>query len=155
MRRLVTPAQRLVVSNVCPSIPNKIIEDKLQTMGVKLVSGLTHLRVGMPESEYSHVLSFRRQVFIAPPESLIADSVTITYEETVYRIFLTIDGPSCTRCKQTGHTIAQCTNNHSTPQQNTTPTKITADVSKLSTDEISNATGTNQNFKRNTSSQKK
>ncbi|CAH2002191.1 unnamed protein product [Acanthoscelides obtectus] len=62
IRRLVTPAQRLVISNVCPSVPNNIIESSLTTMGLKLLSRMTYLRVGMPENEYNHILRFRRQV---------------------------------------------------------------------------------------------
>ncbi|CAH1971857.1 unnamed protein product [Acanthoscelides obtectus] len=108
IRRLVTPAQRLVISNVCPSVPNNIIESSLTTMGLKLLSRITYLRVGMPENEYNHILSFRRQVYIAPPVSEIVDSTTITFEETTYRIFFSVDGPSCTLCKQTGHTLEKC-----------------------------------------------
>ncbi|CAH2018881.1 unnamed protein product [Acanthoscelides obtectus] len=108
IRRLVTPAQRLVISNVCPSVPNNIIESSLTTMGLKLLSRITYLRVGMPENEYNHILSFRRQVYIAPPVSEIIDSTTITFEETTYMIFFSVDGPSCTLCKQTGHTLEKC-----------------------------------------------
>nr|CAH7728821.1 unnamed protein product [Callosobruchus chinensis] len=108
VRRLVTPSDRLVVSNVCPSIPNHIIEDTLIRLGLNLLTSMTYLRVGMPESEYTHILSFRRQIFITPPENPIPDSTTVTYENTTYRIFLSNEGLNCTLCKQTGHFASKC-----------------------------------------------
>nr|CAI5840654.1 unnamed protein product [Callosobruchus analis] len=71
---------------------------------------MTYLRVGMAETEYSHVLSFRRQVFITPTENPIQDSATLTHEDTTYRIFFSLDGPVCTQCKQSNHTIEKCPN---------------------------------------------
>nr|CAI5831910.1 unnamed protein product [Callosobruchus analis] len=110
VRRLVTPSDRLIVSNVrvCPSIPNNIIEDTLKKLGLNLLTRMTYLRVGMPESEYTHILSFRRQIFITPPDNPIPDSTTVTYENTTYRIFLSNEGLSCTLCKQTGHLASKC-----------------------------------------------
>ncbi|XP_050507664.1 uncharacterized protein LOC126885238 [Diabrotica virgifera virgifera] len=58
IRRLITPASRLVISGVCPSIPNTIIEEELKKLELTAVSKITFLKVGMPESEYSHILSF-------------------------------------------------------------------------------------------------
>nr|CAI5831044.1 unnamed protein product [Callosobruchus analis] len=79
-------------------------------LGIKLLSRMTCLRVGMPETEYSDILSFRRQVYMAPAESPIPDSTTVSFEDTTYRIFLAVDGPSCTLCKQPRHTLDKCSN---------------------------------------------
>lgn len=110
VRRLITPAQRLVISNICPFIPNSMIEDKISNMGITAISKITTLRVGMPEAEYSHVLSFRRQLYIEPlEEASIPDSFTISYDNTSYRIYMYIDGKHCTKCKSIGHQDASHT----------------------------------------------
>ena len=116
IRRLITPAQRLVLSNVCPTIPHAELEESLKQLKFKLLSPLTFLRVGGLDAEYSHIFSFRRQTYVAPfPEnSTIPDSFIINYEDTPYRIFISDDRIKCFHCKDTGHTINNCPNH--TPQ---------------------------------------
>lgn len=109
-RRLVTPAQRLVMSNVCPTIPHNILEDELKILGLILVSPITFLKIGVSNPEYNHIFSFRRQVFIAPPNIEIPSSILTNYDNTDYRIFLSQDGISCFKCKQPGHIVSQCPN---------------------------------------------
>nr|CAI5849364.1 unnamed protein product [Callosobruchus analis] len=128
IRRLVTPAQRLVISNVCPSISNNIIENMLMHLGIKLLSRMTCLRFGMPETEYSDILSFRRQVYMAPIESLISDSTTVSFEDTTYRTFLSVDGPSYTICKQPGHTLDKCSNRSHPSNERTVEEEDEADI---------------------------
>lgn len=43
LRRLVTAAQRIIISNVCPFITQHILEKELQTHGAKLVSPINFL----------------------------------------------------------------------------------------------------------------
>ncbi|CAH2012152.1 unnamed protein product [Acanthoscelides obtectus] len=60
-------------------------------------------------AEYSHILSFRRQVYIAPSENTdIPESIEITHNDLTYRIFLTLDSQKCYKCKLIGHIAAQC-----------------------------------------------
>lgn len=120
IRRYINPAQRLVISNVCPSISNSVIETALIENGIKIVSPITFLRAGLDREEYRHVLSFRRQVFIAPEEenpTPIPNSLVISDEDTNYRIFLSVD-ITCFLCKQKGHEANKCPNT----QQRTSPT---------------------------------
>ncbi|XP_050509664.1 uncharacterized protein LOC126886705 [Diabrotica virgifera virgifera] len=65
-RRLITPAERIVLSNVCPSIPHEVIIQELKHLGLNLVSPITFLKISASLPEYSHLKSFRRQVFISP-----------------------------------------------------------------------------------------
>ena len=107
-RRLITPSTRLVLSNVCPTIPNNIVQEELQNLGLKLLSSISHIRINIPNPDYSHILSFRRQVFIASTEEIhVPESILITYEDTQYRIFLSTDS-QCFKCKQPGHIASQC-----------------------------------------------
>ena len=65
-RRLITPSQRLVLSNVCPTIPNHILVTEFEGKNLSLLSSITYRKINIPDPEYTHVLSFRRQVFISP-----------------------------------------------------------------------------------------
>lgn len=109
-RRYVTPSERLILSNVCPTIPNDILIKELENIGLTLLSPMTSLRISATLPEFSHILSFRRQVFISPTNETIPESVLIQFDETTYRIFLFNDDTTCYNCKQTGHKAANCTN---------------------------------------------
>lgn len=70
VRRLVTPAKRLILSSVCPSIPHDILENEIAKLGYVTASPVTFLKAGITEEAYSHVLSFRRQIFVLPNEEI-------------------------------------------------------------------------------------
>lgn len=94
IRKLITPAKRILISNVCSSIPNYVIEKHLMDSGLKLVSPITTLKAGIPGEEFNHIESFRRQVFVTPPtdeDNALPSSLVISHEETTYRIFLSFD----------------------------------------------------------------
>nr|CAH7756748.1 unnamed protein product [Callosobruchus chinensis] len=108
-RRMVTPADRLVISNVCPTLPHAVLRDRLLEFGINIISPITFLRIGAPLPEYSHILSFRRQAYITPTEATtIPDSLEITHEDLIYRIFLSLDSQKCYKCKESGHVASQC-----------------------------------------------
>ncbi|CAH0550850.1 unnamed protein product [Brassicogethes aeneus] len=64
--------------------------------------------MGIPDPEYSHIMSFRRQVYIAPKDN-ISESLIINHEDTSYRVFLSQDSLSCYKCKKQGHLAINCT----------------------------------------------
>ncbi|XP_072384390.1 uncharacterized protein [Diabrotica undecimpunctata] len=76
VRRLITPAKRLIMSNICPSIPNEIIEASLKNIGLQLVSPISFLRAGIPGDEYNHILSFRSGTFSSIDLSLCDPRLT-------------------------------------------------------------------------------
>lgn len=119
LRKLVTPAKRILLSNVSTSIPNSALENIFKDLGLTLVSPITTLRAGIQDEAYSHVESFRRQVFVSPPpeDYILPSSTLITHDETNFRVFLTFDDMACFVCKQTGHTAARCPNNSGTIDQ--------------------------------------
>ncbi|KAL3287264.1 hypothetical protein HHI36_001740 [Cryptolaemus montrouzieri] len=109
-RRLITPSERLILSNICPTIPHSILEQTLQQTGIKLLSSTTFLKVNTTDPEYAHVLSFQRQVCIAPPENLtIPESLLINQCNTVCRILISQD-TTCFRYKQPAHFAYQSPN---------------------------------------------
>lgn len=109
VRRLITPAKRIILSNVCPSIPHKIIEQALQHTNIQPVSPISFLKATYISEEYNHILSFRRQVYIKPDENLqLPPTILIEYEDIAYRIFLCYDDITCFICKNKGHISKQC-----------------------------------------------
>nr|CAI5840356.1 unnamed protein product [Callosobruchus analis] len=73
----------------------------------------------MPEAEYSHILSFCGEVYIAPSEVTIPDTTTLSCEGTTYRIFLSTDSINCSYCQQPGHSQTQCSNKAPPTEENT------------------------------------
>lgn len=111
VRRLVSPTRKIIISNVHPTIPNSIIEEKIKQLGMKPASPINFIRIGMKETAYSHILSFRRLIFITENENtpqITPESIEVEYENTNYRLFLSTETANCTICKKNGHSAQQC-----------------------------------------------
>lgn len=109
VRRLIAPARRIILSNVCPSIPHTVIEQSLKNIGIQPMSQISFLRATYINEEYSHIMSFRRQMYIKPDENLeLPPSLLINYEDTAYRVFVCYDDITCFICKAKGHISKQC-----------------------------------------------
>ncbi|XP_050517739.1 uncharacterized protein LOC126892267 [Diabrotica virgifera virgifera] len=149
IRRIITSAQRLIISNAGPTVPTSLIEQELRKMGINAVSKITFLRVGMPESEYSHVLGFRIQTFIIPLENMsIPDSFMISHDNTTYRLYLSIEGFNCSKCKNIGHQETECSDNANTTTSNTTnpdPTNSNPTTSNTTNPDPTNSNPTTSN----------
>ncbi|RZB40853.1 NESP55 domain containing protein [Asbolus verrucosus] len=126
LRRLITPSQRIILSNVCPTIPHDVLTNTLKGLGLKLLSHMTFLRAGIPGDEFAHILSFRRQIFIQPLQGKeLPSSIVIKYDDTNYRIFLT-DDLTCFHCKFQGHIAANCPEYPPENVHNSTPNNLTS-----------------------------
>uniref|UniRef100_A0A6P7F1Y5 Uncharacterized protein LOC114324327 n=1 Tax=Diabrotica virgifera virgifera TaxID=50390 RepID=A0A6P7F1Y5_DIAVI len=124
-RRLVTPSERLLLSNVHPTIPQEMLINILQNLGLKLMSPITCLRIGATNPEYSHILSFRRQVYIEPLDNItIPDFVMVDHDNVSYKIFLSNDQSLCFKCKQNGHLASQCSSETSSLINSNMPNTI-------------------------------
>lgn len=108
-RKLILPAQRIILSNVSPCIPHEAIEENLKEKGLKLVSPISFIGAGIGIDKFRHVYSFRRQVFVAVDQTVeIPNSVSVVFEQEEYRIFLSDDKLRCFRCKEEGHIASNC-----------------------------------------------
>lgn len=110
IRPLFTKAQRIIFSNVYPGIPHQAIIDKLKEFNVQEISSVTFIKASLADQGYSHVLSFRRQVYVHPDDSKkIPENFKITHNNTTYWIFSSTDNPVCFRCNKEDHLARHCT----------------------------------------------
>ena len=133
VRPLINPTQRLILSNVSPSIPHEYIEKFLTNINIRMTSKLTFLRTGIQETNFTHIMSFRRQYFVNPDDlPKIRQSFLVNHDNTQYRIFASTDKLNCFLCKQEGHVAKYWSNS---PQSTATNQEETMEPkSKLSQD---------------------
>lgn len=110
-RKLKAPAIKLVLSNVSPTVPNTVLEKTLkETLKLKLVSPISILRVSPKDDLFSHVVCWRRQVYVQPTEEnfTFPSTILLNYAERSYRIFLNADNLTCFKCSSRGHKADEC-----------------------------------------------
>lgn len=123
IRRLITPAKRVIITGGSPIIPHIEIEKILVENEIKLVTGVTFMRSGIKSPELQHIQTFNRQFYASIPDELqIPETLTITYDNETYRLFLTISG-SCFKCRKEGHVVKECPLNQNTTQLNRNDTQ--------------------------------
>lgn len=111
VRRLINPSKRLVISNVSPHIPHTTIEKALISYNLNLTSPISFMKAGLNDNEFKHIKSFRRQVYIQPPNDdtdNVPESLNINYDNETFRIFLSTDERWCSLCKTKDHSNNNC-----------------------------------------------
>jgi len=109
IRRYFNPDKRIIISNVCPTIPNETILSELNNIGINPTSQIIHLRAGVKKDGFAHILSFRRQMFISTETTInLPYSLLINHEGSNHRIFFSDDSLTCFKCKKIGHTSSSC-----------------------------------------------
>lgn len=112
-RKLNSSSRKIILSNVSPIIPNTVIEQYLKNnLQLQLASHISLLRVQPQNEEFSHIISWRRQVYTnTSNKTKLPDSFLLNYNDRNYRIFMTIDELICFRCHETGHKGDDCSLN--------------------------------------------
>lgn len=109
IRKLINPAKKLIISGVQPIISKINLQNKLESLKIKITSQITDIRIVAPNPKYQHIKSFKKMVFIEPDDEVnVPSSTTIEAEGETYRIFFQIDDNKCYKCKKIGHAAAQC-----------------------------------------------
>ncbi|KAL4701872.1 hypothetical protein ACJJTC_012511 [Scirpophaga incertulas] len=108
--RPLTRNKRIILSNVCPVIPHKVLENKLQEMNITTTLSLTFIRAGINEPVFNHILSFRRQIYIVPEDvDKLPERLQIDYDDISYWIYLTTETMTSFICQKQGHIASKCT----------------------------------------------
>jgi hypothetical protein len=129
IRRLITPSKRIILSNVCPSIPHNMLEQLIRQIGLQPLSTVSFLRAGIPGEQFAHILSFRRQIYVEDNKDIeLPSSMVITFEDTSYRIFLNYDDMCCFICKKPGHIASQCTQHAEPSMETVAQNRLTTDA---------------------------
>ena len=110
IRPLMEKNKRVVISNVCPIISHEFLIDLLKSKGITPASQMSYLRAGLNKPGRSHIMSFRRQIYVTEDVHLIPESFQISYEDTTYWIYFSTDSTCCFICKQKGHIAKACPN---------------------------------------------
>ncbi|CAI6347745.1 unnamed protein product [Macrosiphum euphorbiae] len=120
IRRLLNPAKRYIISNVCPSIPNQAITNALNGLDIFPISQISHLKAGINIEGFEHIMSSEdnytsnTKTFLNSPTHYLV----ITTNESQFRIFFTDDIVTCFICKASGHTSNNCKNINATQGKN-------------------------------------
>ena len=119
IKPLVSKAKRIIISNVQPCLPTSLIVEELNKLNISPISRITTMKAGMQSSVLSHLLSFRKQVYLAPEDvPKIPPHMRITYENVNYWIYFSSEKMICFECKEEGHLAKYCKNIEKTLTQN-------------------------------------
>lgn len=108
IRRYVTQATKILLSNVSPIFSNDQLSKELTKFG-KLASTIRNISNGYKRPDIAHMISFRKCVYmiIDKPEN-IPDSFSISHEGTNYVVYVSSDDLKCNRCHMPGHKSIHC-----------------------------------------------
>lgn len=145
IRPLVSKLQRMIFSNVSPDIPNHIFEDILEKLKVQRGSRVTHVKATISNKEYSHVVSFRRQVYIKHDDiEKTPETFKLNYNELNYFIFFSPDILRCFTCKLEGHIAKNCPNSANDSINTSTNTQSDLNTTNSPTIDIVNTQQTDK-----------
>lgn len=86
------------------------------------------MKVGIPDPGFSHIMSFRRQLYVSPEgEKVLPESMQINYDDTNYWIYITNESMQRFLRNGMGHSAKYCPQNklqNSTLSPNNTQVKI-------------------------------
>lgn len=106
---LITQNKRVIISNVRPEVPNRVIENELNNLEINLKSTITNLKANSSEPLFAHICSFRRQFYVTPEEyEKIPSVISIQYEGSDYYMYMSSDKITCFLCKREGHIAKNC-----------------------------------------------
>ncbi|KAJ8672474.1 hypothetical protein QAD02_003733 [Eretmocerus hayati] len=111
VRRLLSKAKRVTISNVRPQIPDSIIMEELAKINIKPVSRIAQIRAGITVPGCSHICSFRSSMHIEPEGiERLPGNMLINHNDTGFWIYFSAEKMTCFLCKEEGHNARHCKN---------------------------------------------
>lgn len=106
---LVSPAKKVVISNVPPFLKNELLERELGRHG-KLVSQIKMIPFSCKSPHLKHVVSFRRQVQMILKNSNEELNLVFKFkvDDYEYTVHVTSETMKCFGCGSVGHQIRLC-----------------------------------------------
>lgn len=106
---LVTPARKIIISNVPPFLKNALIVNELSRHG-QIVSAPKRIPLGCKSPLLQHVVSFRRQLFMVLNKASEELNIVLKFkvDGCDYVIFATSETMKCFNCGADGHLIKNC-----------------------------------------------
>ncbi|XP_023247728.1 uncharacterized protein LOC111643765 [Copidosoma floridanum] len=109
IRPLRSRNKRVIISNASPVISNATLIEELKKMGIDPVSHINYLRINSNLPKFSHLGSFRRQIYIREEdEAKLVSSVPVSNGNIVYHVYFSTNKPTCFLCKEKGHLAKDC-----------------------------------------------
>lgn len=106
VRRLSENGHRIFLCNTEPGMSDSLLLNELSKF-TKIVSPMQFVNLGCRNARFSHLIGFRRAVFVDNIENLPV-SFNLFFENTIYKIFVVIDKVKCFRCHGEGHLVNNC-----------------------------------------------
>ncbi|KAK1894882.1 Transposon TX1 uncharacterized 82 kDa protein [Dissostichus eleginoides] len=106
---LVTPAKKVIISNVPPFLKNELLERELARHG-QIASPIKLIPLGCKSLHLKHVVSFRRQVLMVlkKDEGELNLALKFRIDDFLYTVHVTSDILRCFGCGAAGHLIRVC-----------------------------------------------
>lgn len=132
---LVSPAKKIMISNVPPFLKNEMLEKELGRHG-KLVSPIKMIPISSKSPHLKHVMSFRRQVLMIPKKSNEELNLIFKFkvDDFEYTVHVTSETMKCFGCGSVGHLIRSCpdkTNNSQLAANVAEQASVSADTSDV------------------------
>lgn len=113
IRSLISKTKRIIISNASADIPNSVIKNELTRRGIKVTSEISDIKAAISGPQFSHILSFRKQAYIAPEDEVKVNEIkyiTVTIKNTEQWLYISTDKLVCFLCHSEGHLAKHCLN---------------------------------------------
>lgn len=108
--KIIESKQCIVVNHQIIPIRPYVMRNK-RKISIKIMSPIMSVRNGFSSKMLSHIISFRRQVYIDPEDlKKIPSRISIDLDDTTFWIYISSNSSACFYYKQEGHIAKNCPN---------------------------------------------